>query len=189
MIKYLHHHIIKHLRLNVQIFHETSVQLQNSEITDFLHYTQVIQNWNMLWNIYIEFSILIISDSALQHESITVSSIVVSFKSQIACINIISFSSLMSTERAASQMFITDAYSNENHWRWFAEYWCDCLRLDITINILNFERTLKNREMLRIWDHNMNTLVITKTNFDHVVFTTKQFKWIEFKIKEWLQDE
>lgn len=189
MIKYLHHHIIKHSRLDVRIFHETSVQSQNLEITDLLHYTQVIQNWNMLWNAYIELSILIISESASQHDSTTVSSIVMSFKSQIACVNIIFFSSLMSTERAASQMLITDVYSDENHWRWLAEYWRDCSRLDITINILNFERTLKNREMLRIWDHNMNTLVITKANFDHVVFTAKQFRRVEFKVEEWLRDE
>ncbi len=42
MIKYLHYHIIKHLKLNVWIFHETSVQLQNFESTDLVHYTQII---------------------------------------------------------------------------------------------------------------------------------------------------
>ncbi len=189
MIKYLHHHIIKHLELDVRIFHETSIQSQTPESTDLFHYTQVIRNWNMLWNAYIELPISIIPESASQHESTTVSSVAMSFKSQIACVNIISFSSLMSTERAASQMSITDAYSNENHWRWLAEYWRDCSRSDITINISNFERTLKNREVLRIWGHNMNTLVITKTNSGHVVFTAKQFRRVEFEVEEWLRDE
>ncbi len=189
MIKYLHHHIIKHSGLDVRIFHETSVQSQIPESTDLFHYTQVIRDWNMLWNAYIELSILIIPESASQHESTTVSSVVMSFKSQIACVNIISFSSLMSTERAASQMPITDAYSNENHWRWLAEYWRGCPRLDITINISNFEGTLKDREVLRIWDHNMNTLVITKANSGHVVFTAKQFRRVEFEVEEWLRDE
>ncbi len=54
MIKYLHHHITKHSGLDVRIFHETSVQPQNPETTDLFHYTQVIQDWNMLWNAYIE---------------------------------------------------------------------------------------------------------------------------------------
>ncbi len=189
MIKYLYHHIIKHSKLDVRIFHETSVQSQNFKTTDLLHYTWVIQNWNMLWNAYIELSISIISESALQHESTTVSSIVMSFKSQIACVNIIPFSSLMSTERAASQMPITDAYSDENHWRWLAGYWRGCPRPDITINISDSEGTLKDREVLRIWGHNMNTLVVTKANSGHVVFTAKQFRRVGFEVEEWLRDE
>jgi len=95
----------------------------------------------------------------------------------------------MSTERAASQMPITDAYSDENHWRWLAGYWRGCPRPDITINISDSEGTLKDREVLRIWGHNMNTLVVTKANSGHVVFTAKQFRRVGFEVEEWLRDE
>ncbi len=189
MIKYLHHHITKHSGLDVRIFHETPVQPQTPESTDLFHYTQVIRDWNMLWNAYIELPVPTIPESASQHGSTTVSPVAMPSKSQIACVNIIPFSPLMSTERAASQMPITDAYSNENHWRWLAGYWRGCPRPDITINISDSEGTLKDREVLRIWGHNMNTLVVTKANSGHVVFTAKQFRRVGFEVEEWLRDE
>ena len=189
MIKYLHYHITKHSGLAVRIFNENFIQPQNPEITELFRYIQVIQDWNMLWNAFIELSILIISESASQQKSINVSSSVITSKSQIACVNIIPFSPLMSIGRAASQMPITDACSNETHWRWHAEYWRGSPRPDITINILDPEGTLKDREVLRIWGYNMNTLVITKANSGHVVFTAKQLRRVGFEVEEWLRDE
>ncbi len=53
--------------------------------------------------------------SPIGHELTTVSPIAMPSKYQIACNEIIPLSPLMSTERAASQVPITDAYSDENH--------------------------------------------------------------------------
>ena len=38
--------------------------------------------------------------------------------------------------------------------------------------------------MLRIKDYNINTLIIIKINFDHVIFTAKQLRRVKFKMKE-----
>ena len=189
MIRYLHHHITKNSGLAVRIFNETSVQPQNPEITDLFHYAQVVQDWNMLWSAFIELPVPIISECASQHESTTESSIAMSSKSQTACVNIVPLSPLMSTERAASQIPITDAYSNEKHWRWLAGYWRGCPRPDITISILDSEGILKDREVLRIWGHNMNTLVVTKANSGQAVITAKQLRRVGFEVEEWLRGE
>ena len=189
MIKYLHHHITKHSGLAVRIFNETSVQPQDPETTYLFRYAQVIQNWNMLWNACIELPVAAIPECASQHESIMVSSRATPSKSQTAYVNIVPLSPLMATGRAASQIPITDAYSNESHWRWLAGYWRGCPRPDITINILDSEGTLKDREVLRIWGHNVNTLVVTKANSGHSVITAKQLRRVGFEVDEWLRGE
>lgn len=87
--------------------------------------------------------ITLILDEKIPFMFLRFSPIAMPSKFQIACVNIIPLSPLMPTGRAASQIPITDAYNNKNHWRWLAEYWRGYSSPDITIKGI-----LKDREVI-----------------------------------------
>jgi hypothetical protein len=174
-IRFLHDHIAKHTGLNVRVLSEPYFQ-RDPESVNVPGYNEVVRHWDRLWDDVIRHPV---PNSAARHGSITVPR---------PNVDIIPFSPLMTTERAASQMSITDAYSNESHWRWVAGYWRGCERPDITVNILDSNGTLKDSEVLRVWGDDMNTLVVTKTNSGLAPFTAKQLRRVGFEVKEWLMN-
>lgn len=106
----------------------------------------------------------------------------------LECVYLIPFSPLMTTLKAASRIPITNAYTNGDHWRWLAGHWDEAWRPDITINVQVQEKALKDRDVLRIYDHNMNSLFVIKATVGNILITAKQLRRVMFEVLEWLKE-
>ena len=164
--------------------------------SSLMGYTNMIIHWNTLWKHFLQVPFpadgLDAGAPSDEHQYALPSPTRLSpSTSEPICINIVPFSPLMITYKMASTMASSDLYTEHEIWRWLAEHWRGMIQPDVTISVHLYDGLFHNRDVVRICDGSLKTLMVPTAGYEEGTgrpFTEKQLRRVLFEVEEWLRE-
>lgn len=182
MLRFLHFQITNYVGGMIRIYNDDWVRARMPDIQDMASYREYVTLWSTLWKYVIQAPLERVAGPIITNE----------FgghqQTYLPCVNIIPFSPLTVSQRAAHSVPILDAYSDDEHWHWFAEFW----RGQFKPNMIIYIEEHSNADVMRIKQQHMFILLVTTSKFDDsAMFTlnSKQLRRISFEVIEWLRQD
>lgn len=187
LTNFLHSHISNHTRYNVRVFDHIRSQPEIAEVMDLEAYKRQIETWGKFWNFVFEAAVPPVANSG--DASPVTGTAFIHHQTRASYVNIITFSPLMASLRAATLIPIDDAYGFQDHWEWLAGHWRGLVRPDITVLIQSYEETFMDQDVMRIQSKEMTVLLVTTAKNGDATITDKQLRRIAFEITEWVRND
>lgn len=170
----------------VRVFDDDWVRARMPDIKDLTSYKQYIDLWASLWRFIIQAPLRTIPGPVVQTAFDGHS---LKQHTYLSPVDIIPFSPLMISQRAAASIPIDDTYSDDEHWHWLAGFWRGLIKPNITVIINSQDEEPSSAPVVRIEHQDMSTLIITASKSEDYRLSKKQLRRIAFEIVEWLRQD
>ena len=186
MMRFLHCEITTRVGNMVRILHDDWVRARMPDIKDLATYRQYISLWASLWEYVFQSPVKSIPGPVIEtgfggHQ-----------QTYLSCVNIIPFSPLHVSQRAANSIPIVDAYSDDEHWHWLAGMWRGQIKPNMIILIGDYNKTHSRSDVMKIERQNMSLFLIatSKCNQSEILTVTEQqLRRISFEVIESLRQD
>lgn len=182
MMRFIHSQVSQIVENSVRIFDDDWVRARMCDLKDLISYKDYVTLWSTLWRYILQASLSAVTLSVAQDLK--------DFsrrQSNLHCVNIIPFSSLTISMRAAHDISIDDAYSRDDHWHWLAGFWRGCEKANITVLIHDNNDIHSDHDVAWIDNENTIILLVIISKLGGLVLTSKQLRRVAFEITEWLR--
>lgn len=144
MLHFFPFQIINHVKNMIRIFDDDWIWIRMLDVKNTIFYKKYIIFWFVFWNDVYQISSKILAGFIIKNEFDDHQQIYFLY------VNIIFFFSLNVSQRTAYFDFIQNAYSDDEHWHWFAEFWRNQFKSNMIIFMNNHDEEHFNANVMKI---------------------------------------